>query len=79
MRKLVSKDDLTTELEKKHEQIEADLQRALDDKHAALVELEMECDEARQRGLKGNLIVSSPKRVLADGTSVDTLAVRRTA
>ena len=81
---LVPRDDLEAELEKKPKQLEADFQKAVDENRDALEEkfklkhesLEVECDEARQRGLKGNLIVSSPKRVTNDGKNMKTLAVK---
>ena len=80
----VSRDDLEAELKQKKEKLETDFQKAVEEKHDALEEefkrkneiLEIECDEARQRGLKGNLIISSPRRVSKDGRTVETLAVR---
>ena len=43
------------------------MKKEFDVKHE---ELEMKCDEARQRGLKGNLIVSSPARMTPRGAVV---------
>ena len=70
MNKFVSKDELNAELEKKVEKLEDDLLTALNEKQVVLEQVQLDCDEARQRGLKGNLIVSSPKRTLADGSVV---------
>ena len=53
------------ELEEKMETKTLDLQKELSQKCEAL---EIEVDEARQRGLKGNLIVSSPALRTARGT-----------
>ena len=68
---------LEAEFNKKHEQLEAEMKEKSDsfekemrEKKDALEKqmevkcqkLEINCDEARQRGLKGNLIVSSPDR-----------------
>ena len=85
------KETLETEFRKKHEELEADflnksdafekvvrekqdaLEKEFNEKHEVV---EMKCDEARQRGLKGNLIVSSPVRTNKAGHRVETLAVR---
>ena len=85
------KENLEEEFRKKHEKLEADfqlksdafekvvrekqddLEKEFNIKHE---EVEMKCDEARQRGLKGNLIVSSPERKDRNGQFVNTLAVR---
>ena len=77
------KETLEAEFRKKHEKLEADFQLKSDafkkdarEKQDALKkecnvkheEVEMNCYEARQRGLKGNLIVSSPIRTTGPGT-----------
>ena len=85
------KEALEEEFKKKHEELEADFQEKSDtfekvvrekqdasekefkQKHE---ELELKCDEARQRGLKGNLIVASPEGKTRAGVEMHTLAVK---
>ena len=85
------KETLEEEFKKKHEELETDFQQKSDtfekiirEKHDALETelkakqevLERNCDEARQRGLKGNLIISSPERKNKNGEVIPTLAVK---
>ena len=59
---------LENEMKEKTEDLQKEIKNKCDT-------LEKKCDEARQRGLKGNLIVSSPERRTARGP-VSTLAVK---
>ena len=56
-----------TEFDEKMEKKSDSMQKQIHEKCEAL---EKKCDEARQRGLKGNLIVSSPARMNARGVVV---------
>ena len=86
-----SRDTLEAELEKKQKELEAEikeksdaLEKDMEEKKVAFqMEMEKKCenleikyDEVRQRGMKGNLIVSSPERKTGDGR-LDSLAFRR--
>ena len=66
------------DLEKKTNDIEESFEKkyeALDKKYEKKCEaLDMKCDEVRQRGLKGNLIISSPARTTARGHDIPSLA-----
>ena len=75
--------DLKNNLEAEMKERSDAFKKELDDKNDAfekqmqlkVEELEKSCDEARQRGLKGNLIVSSPERNSRNG-QVHTWAVK---
>ena len=65
----VQPDNTATKEELEHKNDELEKKFAL--KYDAL---EKKCDEVRQRGLKGNLIVSSPDRTLRNGHQIQSLA-----
>ena len=46
------------------------MEKQFNDKYS---DLESKCDEMRQRGLKGNLIVSSPARTTSGGNTIPSL------
>ena len=63
---LQKQNDLETALNQKHSELENEMRTKTDNLEKELLakcnDLEIKCDEARQRGLKGNLIVSAPAR-----------------
>ena len=65
----IQPDNTATKKELEHKNDELEKKFAL--KYDAL---EKKCDEVRQRGLKGNLIVSSPDRTLSNGHQISSLA-----
>jgi hypothetical protein len=68
----LKQDELDNALQQKQTDLEHDMKKKTDDMEKAFndkhEDLEKKCDEARQRGLKGNLIVSSPGITNARGT-----------